>query len=225
MKPLRLSLCAALLAAFCGATASALFSADKFSSREAAQQDVSMDPSTPEALVRRVALGMLEAAASAAASEPRSEILVFAEERVLPHVDFAEAARLAAGDAWTRANALQRAQLAAAFRPMLIRGYLEALRGHKGQTLAVLPVRGEARRSDDITVQSRLEGAGGAPLAVEYALRRRGGEWKIYDIRIDGESLAASCRPVFERVARAEGIGGLIKRIQGNTRGRPTITA
>jgi phospholipid transport system substrate-binding protein len=224
MKPLRLSFCAALLAALCGATATALFSADRFSLREAAQ-DISPDPSSPEALVRRVALGMLEAAGSAAASGSRSEVLVFAEERILPHVDFAEAARLAAGDAWTRASSSQQAQLAAAFRPMLIRGYLEALRGHRAQTLAVLPVKSGARRSDDITVQSRLEGAGGAPLAVEYALRRRGGEWKIYDIRIEGESLAGSCRPVFEQVARIEGIAGLIKRIRGNTRARPTITA
>lgn len=225
MKPLRLSFCATLLAAFCGATASALLSADAVSSRGIAR-DAFADPSgTPEALVRQVALGLLEAAGSPAASAPRGEVLISAGEKVLAHVDFVEAARLAAGKVWMHANAAQRAQLAAAFRPMLIRSYLQTLRAHGGQKLAVLPIQADARRADDITVQSRFEGQGEAPLAVEYALHRRGGEWKIYDIRVDGESLVASCRTVFEQVARREGVGGLIQRMKGSTRARPIVTA
>jgi len=145
---------------------------------------------------------------------------------VLPHLDFVEATRLAAGNVWVHASTSQQLQLAAAFRPMLVRAYLEALRAHGGQTLAVLPIKAEARRrADDLTVRSRLEGPQGTPMSVEYALRRRGGEWKIYDIRIDGESLVASCRPVFEQIARAEGIGGLIQRMKANTRLRPVIAA
>ena len=31
--------------------------------------------------------------------------------------------------------------------------------------------------------------------------------------------------PVFEQVARTEGIGGLIRRMKGNTRARPVVTA
>jgi len=158
-------------------------------------------------------------------SQDRREVLTYAEERVLPHVDFAEAARLAAGKVWTRASGSQQAQLVAAYRPIFIRSYFEALRAHGGQTLKVLPAQAASRGANDITVQSRLEGHGEAPLTVEYALRRAGGEWKIYDIRIDGESLVASCRLVFEQVARSEGIAGLIKRMKGNARSRPVVTA
>jgi len=175
--------------------------------------------------VRQVASGMLEAAGTAAAGEQQDEALTHAEQKLLAHVDFAEAARLASGAAWSQASAAQQAQLADGFRRVWVRSYLEMLQAHAGQTLAVLPAQTDARARDDITVQSRLEGPGGALVSVEYALRRRGGEWKIYDIRVDGESLAAACRPLFERIARVEGIGGLIKRMKGNMRSRPVVTA
>lgn len=222
MKPLRLSFCATLIAAACG-TAASLFGTEAAMSRALAREIAAA--STPEALVRHVASGMLEAAGTAAATVRRHEVLTFAEEKILAHVDFVEAARLAAGALWTRATRAEQAQLAVAFRAVMVRGYLEALQAHGGQTLAVLPPQAPARSTDDITVQSRLEGREGAPLAVEYALRRRGGEWKIYDIRVEGESLVDACRPLFERIARAEGIGGLIKRMKGNTRGRPVVWA
>jgi phospholipid transport system substrate-binding protein len=209
MKSLRLSFCAALVSALCGAAASS------FAATESA---------TPEALVRQVGAGMLEAAGNAVTGGERREVLTFAEQKLLAHVDFAEAARLAAGTVWTRASAAQQRQLAAAFPLVMVRGYLEALQTHGGRTLAVLPAQVPARSADDVTVQSRLEGRDGAPLALEYALRRRGGEWKIYDIRVDGESLLATCRPLLERIARAEGIGGLIKRMKGSAN-RPIIWA
>ncbi len=105
-----------------------------------------------------------------------------------------------------------------------MRRYLEVFRAHGGQAVAVLPAKA-AHKTDEVTVQSRLEGPEGTSVALEYALRRRGGEWKIYDIRIDGESLVATCRPLFERIARAEGIGGLIKRMKGSVRSRPVVIA
>lgn len=210
MKPLRLPLCAALVAAACGAAVS-------LPGPEAS--------STPEALVREVASGVLQAAGTAATSERRHEVLTLAEAKILAHVDLAEAARLAAGTVWLRASAAQQAQLAAAFRYVMIRGYVEALQAHGGQAVAVFRAPVAARGvADEITVQSRLEGDG-APLAIEYALRRRGGEWKIYDIRVDGESLVVACRPLLERIAHAEGIGGLIQRMKGNARNRPAVWA
>jgi ABC-type transporter MlaC component len=165
MKPLRLSFCAALVAAACGTAVSLL----------GTEAELTAEKVAPEALVRHAASGMLEA-----------------------HVDFVEAARLAAGTVWTRASEAERRQLAAAFRPMLLRAYVGAL---------------------------QAQGEGQAPLAVEYALHRRGGEWKIYDIRVDGESLVAACRPLFERIAQAEGIGGLIQRMKGSDRGQQPVVA
>jgi len=66
----------------------------------------SAQPLSPEALVRQVAadvLGATNRGAPLQAGEKR-EALALAEERILPHVDFAEATRLAATAAWTRAT-------------------------------------------------------------------------------------------------------------------------
>lgn len=222
MKPLRLSFCTTLIAALCG-TAASLVASEAVLSRTFVQ-DVAADFLAPEALVRQVAAGMLDAAGGAR-SEGSQEALRFAEEKLIGHVDFTDAARSAAGEAWTHATAAQQAQLVAAFRLVMVRGQLEALQAHGGRTLAVLAPPTVMRGAENITVQSRLDAREGAPLHVEYALRRRGGEWKIYDIRVDGESLVDACRPLFEKVARAEGIAGLIKRMNGNTRSRPVVWA
>ena len=61
---------------------------------------------SPEALVRQVTadvLGATHKAGPLETSEQR-EALALAEERILPHVDFAEATRLAANAAWPRAT-------------------------------------------------------------------------------------------------------------------------
>ena len=182
------------------------------------------EPLTPEALVRQVAanvLGATDRGAPLQAGEKR-EALALAEERILPHVDFAEATRLAATAAWTRATPGQQVQMVSAFRAMLVRTYSDAIDAHRGQTMRVRPVKSILRPSEAV-VQSEYVRPGGAPVGVEYAMRKSAGEWKIYDITVDGVSLVQTYRPVFDHVTRTEGVDGLVRRLKENGKPRPSL--
>ena len=53
------------------------------------------------------------------AAGDRDKVLKLAEQKVLPHVDFEEATRLALSRAWPQANAEQKRKLVTEFRAML----------------------------------------------------------------------------------------------------------
>ena len=182
------------------------------------------EPLSPEALVRQVAANVLGATSRVAqlqAGEKR-EALALAEERILPHVDFAEATRLAATAAWTRATPGQQVQMVSAFRAMLVRTYSDAIDAHRGQTMRVRPVKSILRPSEAV-VQSEYVRPGEPPVGVEYAMRKSAGEWKIYDITVDGVSLVQTYRPVFDHVTRTEGVDGLVRRLKENGKPRPSL--
>lgn len=182
------------------------------------------EPLSPEALVRQVAADVLGATnrnASLQAGEKR-EALAQAEEKILPHVDFTEATRLAATAAWTRATPGQQVQMVSAFRAMLVRTYSDAIDAYRGQAMRVRPIRTMLWPSE-VVVQSEYARPGDTPVGVEYAMRKYSGEWKIYDITIEGVSLVQTYRPVFDHVTRTEGVDGLVRRLKENGKPRKSL--
>ena len=175
-----------------------------------AQQDLG-----PEELVRKVTQDVLDAIRSdkQLAAGDRQKALKLAEEKVLPHIDFEEAARLAVGRAWAQATPEQRKKLVEEFRKMLVRTYSNAISAYEGQTMQVLPVRMKPGDTE-VTVHNRYIRAGGTPLPVDYQMHKTDQGWKIYDITVEGVSLVLTYRSEFDAVVKQQGIDGLIKRLE-----------
>ena len=168
----------------------------------------------PEALVRQMTQEVLDAIKADAqlAAGDRQKALRLAEEKVLPHIDFAEATRLAVGRSWHQASAEQKRQLVEEFRRMLVRTYANAISSYQGQTMKVLPVRMQPGDTE-ATVRNQYIRPGAKPVQVDYAMRKTEGGWKIYDIVVEGVSLVLTYRSEFDAIVKQEGIDGLIKRI------------
>src|SRR3954465_8858804 len=100
----------------------------------------------PDQLVQQVTEDVLASIKSdkQLAAGDKQKALKLAEEKVLPHVDFEEATRLAVGRAWREATPEQKQKLVGEFRRMLVRTYSNAIEGYQGQTLKVLPSRKKA---------------------------------------------------------------------------------
>jgi len=179
-----------------------------------AQQDAG-----PEALVKKMTQEVLEAVKSdkQLAAGDRQKAIKLAEEKILPHVDFEEATRLAVGRGWKEATPEQRKKVVAEFRNMLVRTYSNAIGAYEGQTMKVLPVRMKPGDTD-ATVRNEFHRPGGKPVLVDYSMRKTDAGWKIYDIVVEGVSLVLTYRSEFDAVVKQEGIDGLIKRLaQKNT--------
>jgi phospholipid transport system substrate-binding protein len=168
----------------------------------------------PEDLVKRVTQEVLDAVKGDAqlAAGDRQKMLKLAEDKVLPHIDFGEAARLALGRSWAKATPEQRKQVVAEFRAMLVRTYASAIDAYRGQTLHVLPVRMKPADSD-VTVRNRYLRPGATPVMIEYQMHKTAQGWKIYDIVVEGVSLVITYRSEFDAVVKQDGIEGLIRRL------------
>ena len=97
----------------------------------------------PEQLVKQITEEVLAALKSdkQLASGDRARAIKLAEEKILPHVDFEEATRLAVGRGWAQATPEQKKKLVQEFRNMLVRTYSNAIGAYEGQTMKVQPVR------------------------------------------------------------------------------------
>jgi phospholipid transport system substrate-binding protein len=172
------------------------------------------DEQNPEALVKQVTQEILDALKTdkKLAAGDKQKALQLAEEKVIPHIDFDEATRLAVGRAWSQASAEQKKQLTAEFRKMLVRVYSNAIQPYEGQTIKVAPVRMKPDDSD-ATVHNTFVRAGGKPVQFDYSMHKTGKGWKIYDIVVEGVSLVLTYRSEFDSVVRQSGIDGLIKAL------------
>ena len=168
----------------------------------------------PEELVKKMTDDVMSAIKSdkQLAAGDRQKALKLAEEKVLPHVDFEEATRLAVGRSWREASPEQRKKLVEEFRRMLVRTYSTAISAYEGQTMKVLPVRMKPEDTE-VTVRNQYIRPGAKPVAIDYQMRKTDGGWKIFDIVVEGVSLVLTYRSEFDAVVKQSGIDGLIKQL------------
>ncbi len=168
----------------------------------------------PDELVRKVTADVLDAIKSDKQLQAgdRKKALALAEQKILPHVDFREAARLATGKAWQGATPEQQERIVSEFRTMLVRIYSNAIGVYKGQTMKVLPVH-PAPGATEVTVRNQYLSSGQPAVPVEYAMKKKPEGWMIYDIAVNGVSLVLTYRGEFDQITRTAGVDGLIKRM------------
>lgn len=145
------------------------------------------------------------------AREPeRAHALV--EQHILPHVDTELVARLILGRHWRTASEQQRARFIDAFKWMLLRTYSIAVEDFSGVDIRYLPAR-EEPRDGEVEVRTQISHKGGPPVAVNYRMHQRDGEWLAFDLVIQGVSMVATYRGTFAAEINRHGLDGLIERI------------
>lgn len=147
------------------------------------------------------------------------------QEYIVPHVDFVTMSRLTLGKNWRQATPEQRSAFAREFGTLLIKTYSTALAEYTDQEVEILSssVSNDGRRS---TVRTRIVEQGRAPLAIDYSLIQVDNSWMIYDVRIEGVSLAINYRSTFALEIRNHGIDGLIEHlVERNRPGADKLTA
>lgn len=147
------------------------------------------------------------------------------QEYIVPHVDFVTLSRLTLGKNWRLATPEQRSVFAREFGTLLVRTYSTALAEYTNQKVEILSssVSADSRRGN---VRTQIVESGRPPLAIDYSLVQVDNTWKIYDVQIEGVSLAINYRTTFAQEISNHGIDGLIKRlVERNTTGLEKLTA
>ncbi len=132
---------------------------------------------------------------------------------IMPHMDFVTMTRLAVGADWRDASREQKRALVTEFRTLLVRTYSQALDEYSGQQIEFLPLE-ESSHEDRVTVRSRVTRPEGQPIPVHYGVRYVDGEWKVYDVVVEGISLVTTYRSNFSSLVQQNGIGGLVEELR-----------
>jgi phospholipid transport system substrate-binding protein len=142
------------------------------------------------------------------------EVIKIIDGIVLPHFDMDYAALLVLGPHAREATPAQRVAFTRAFYKALTHRYAEGLVAYTRGAVKVLPAQGPLDQRRTI-VRTQVQLASGKNLSVDYAFRKTSsGEWKAYDVIIEGISYITNYRNQVDAEIQKEGIDGLIKRLQ-----------
>ena len=134
-------------------------------------------------------------------------------ELVIPKFDIVLMSKIALGKStWTSISEDQKNRFVEAFRSLMVRTYMKSLTVFDGEKIKFLPyVTG--KRSDVAKVKSIYVMSDG-DLPVNYRLKKNdNGDWKVFDIIIDGISLLKNYRTDFQNHVKNYGIESLIKKL------------
>ena len=169
----------------------------------------------PDAMVRRTTdevLAIIKADKDLQSGNTR-KIVELAEQKVLPHFDFARMTRLAVGRSWAQASDAQKEALTKEFRTLLVRTYSTSLSQYRDQKIEVKPLK-IAPQDKEATVRTAVIQQGGPPIPIDYSMEKGDKGWMVYDVVIDGASLVTTYRGSFNDQIQKGGIDGLVKTLQ-----------
>ena len=146
------------------------------------------------------------------------------DELMMPHVDFPRITRLVIGKYWRTASPAQQQQLIEEIKSLLVRSYVSAMTSYVDDIVAVAEQNGirylpsRYKKGDKkASVRATISLQGGQTADVQYQLYYRD-EWKIYDIRIEGISLAITYRTSFGEQIKRDGLDSLIAQLADRNR-------
>jgi phospholipid transport system substrate-binding protein len=133
---------------------------------------------------------------------------------LLPHFDIDYASLLVLGRHAREATPAQRVRFSHAFYNSITHRYAEGLLNYTKGKVKLLPFQGDlnARRS---VVRTQVMLDDGKTLSVDYVFRKTSsGDWKAYDVVIEGISYVTNYRNQVDAEIQKEGIEGLIHRLE-----------
>ncbi len=144
-------------------------------------------------------------------------------ELITPHIDFPRITRLIIGKHWRTASEEQRERLISEIKSLLVRSYVTAMASYTDEIISnkdriqYYPSRykpGDRKAS----VRASVGISKGQTVDVRYQVYFTKGKWKIYDIRIEGISLAITYRSSFDETIKREGLDNLIEQLAERNR-------
>lgn len=158
------------------------------------------------------------AARQADLAKDPSVLLDIVDKTLLPVVDSERMSRLVLGRYWRTASAAQKAAFTEQFKQLLVRTYAGPLSKLGNQTIKVTGTKPGSDK-DEIEVLSVVSGGDMGSVPVDYRLAAVGGQWKAYDVVIDGISLINNYRGSFAQVIQQKGLDSLIATLKTQNNG------
>ncbi len=198
---------------YCGPFAQMLFSLllvpFLFASAAHAQKDAAID------LVKRTTDELIAGISgdNAAIREDKERLYSFTDGLVAPHFDFERFAKVISGKHWRSMTPEQHQQLQAGVRTRLIRTIATGLSQYSEQTIKLLPQR-EGGQDDEAIARMEIRQGNGVAIQLGYRLYKDTKGWHIYDVILDGISMATTYRTQLANHVSSKSIDSFIELVK-----------
>jgi phospholipid transport system substrate-binding protein len=133
-----------------------------------------------------------------------AKIAQYVNDIIYPHTDFDRIAALVLGKSWKAATPAERESFKHEFQTLLVRTYSRAFVEFKEWSVRYLPLEME-NGATKVIVKTQVLQPGTQPIAVDYRMALTNGDWKAYDIMIEGVSLVTNYRTTFTNEMQQKG--------------------
>jgi len=175
-----------------------------------------MAVSAPQQMLQTVSDQMIEqlvANRSKVQANP-NYIVNLVDKLLVPHIDFEEMSKRVLAVHWRDATPEQRARFQQEFSKLVVRTYSTAFREYSDQKIQFFDERAAQDDPTRVEIKSLIEQDNGQKaIPVNYRLINKGGDWKVYDLNVDGVSLVSNFREQFSAQINNQGLDALIADI------------
>lgn len=144
-------------------------------------------------------------------------------EAIDPRFDFAEMAKRSLGPHWREQTPQEREEFERLFADLLEQSYYQKLDAYADQdvlyTNEELEGQSAVVRTKIVSKKERLD------IPIDYKLARANGQWRVYDVTIEGVSLVSNYRTQFNRIIQTSSYAELVKRMRAKQIGEGTTPA
>ncbi len=179
-------------------------------------KSVAADLLPPQQAIYVASTKMQESMQDKSFTKDFGKITKFVNEVIYPHTDFDRISALVLGKLWKTATEDERERFKHEFQTLLVRTYSRAFVEFNDWSVRFLPLDME-NNATKVIVKTEILQPGIQPIGVDYRMLLSQGEWKAYDIMIEGVSLVTNYRSTFTNEVESKGslnavIEGLVKR-------------
>ncbi|MEE9532498.1 MAG: ABC transporter substrate-binding protein [Syntrophobacteria bacterium] len=143
----------------------------------------------------------------AKAEERRTRMRHVVDERF----DWREMARRSLAKHWKQRTEEEKREFVPLFTDLLERAYLKRIENYSGDKVSY---DGEKVKGKYSIVKVKIFTDKQVEIPVAYKMKKKGPEWKIYDVSIEGVSLVKNYRQQFDSVILSSSYEGLVEKLK-----------
>jgi len=134
------------------------------------------------------------------------------KEFIYPRFDFTEMAKRSLGIHWGKRTPKEREEFVSLFADLLEHSYSKRLETYTDQE--VLYTKEQVDDKFGLVATKIVSTKENVDIPIEYKLLRQDGQWKVYDVVIDGISMVSNYRSQFNRIIETSSYAELVQRMR-----------
>ncbi|MDD1627482.1 MAG: ABC transporter substrate-binding protein [Methylococcaceae bacterium] len=162
------------------------------------------DLQPPQQIIQSVSEQIKQKLQDKAFTSNFAQVTQFVNSVIDPHTDFDKIAPLVLGKHWKAATTAEQERFKHEFQTLLVRTYSRAFVEYNNWSINLLPLEISNEPTKTI-VKTKVMQPSQQPIDVNYRMILNRGEWKVYDIMIDGVSLVTNYRATFSDEIQTKG--------------------